>query len=298
MLIKLLLSQEGLDVNLPDNEGMTPLHHMAYKLRYWVNPGLIIGPMKLLLGDKRTNANVIDGRGDTPLHLACGEKNSAEIVSLLIKKGADVLQKQGAGEGLSPLHLAIEHGRDPASINLLIEADPRTLEMEDCNGEKPLHVSCRLDIAMAKLLLEKGADPNAQREKDGWTPLHICSESGQLESAKTLLSCGAKVHVNNCKDGLTPLHVACRGNHLKLAELLLEKGANPNAPRESNRWTPLHEACDAGVVDRVQFLLAKGADVNAESSDSLKPLHVAAKGNKCEVVWFLLRKYPSLVMEE
>ncbi|XP_016090960.1 kinase D-interacting substrate of 220 kDa-like isoform X2 [Sinocyclocheilus grahami] len=74
-------------------------------------------------------------------------------------------------------------------------------------------------VEVARLLLEKGANPNITRQYSVY-PIIWAAGRGHAEIVQLLLQHGAKV---NCSDkkGDTALHIAIRGRSLKLAELLL-----------------------------------------------------------------------------
>jgi hypothetical protein len=71
---------------------------------------------------------------------------------------------------------------------------------------------------VAKLLLEHGADPNAQ-DKHGNTPLHDAAFEGHVGIIKLLLDHGADPTAKN-KDGDTPLDLARRRGHRKVVSLI------------------------------------------------------------------------------
>lgn len=79
----------------------------------------------------------------------------------------------------------------------------------------------------AKVLLDHGADPNAQGLHH-MTSLVWASGRGHTEIVKLLLSKGAKVNLGD-KFGTTPLIWACRKGFIEISELLLSHGANVDA---------------------------------------------------------------------
>jgi ankyrin repeat protein len=59
---------------------------------------------------------------------------------------------------------------------LLTVCPPETFDLEarDLRGQTALHLSAQAgDIGLVQVLLEYGADPNAQEETTGWTALHF-----------------------------------------------------------------------------------------------------------------------------
>ncbi len=85
------------------------------------------------------------------------------------------------------------------------------------------------DLAMVRLLLDRGADPN--RSTYFGTPLsHACWNDG-FEAAAELIDHGANVNARDAVAGFTPLHWAAGDESLRphLVKLLLGSGADPNA---------------------------------------------------------------------
>jgi ankyrin repeat protein len=151
--------------------------------------------------------------------------------------------------------------------------------------------------AMAKLLLEHGAEVGARstvnewermvtaepRQKNlmpgGFTPLLYAARQGCLDCAKLLVAAGAKVDLTD-PDGVTPLLSALLNAHFDTATYLLEAGAMVN---KWDFWgrTPLYATVDfntlphGGRPDRpslddttplamIDILLAAGANPNAQ----------------------------------
>jgi len=129
------------------------------------------------------------------------------------------------------------------------------------------------DLADMKRHLARGAAVNA-RNKDGNTPLHWATFSGQTEAAELLIKYGAEVNVRD-KNGRTPLHWAARSGDTEIAEMLLNHGAGVNA-RDEYGWTPLGVAAALGCTKTAEVLIKYGAEVNAEDKGGRTPLHWAA----------------------
>ncbi len=75
-------------------------------------------------------------------------------------------------------------------------------------------------------------------------------------------------------DGFTPLMVAAQNGDINIIELLLIHGAEINAKNDKN-----HSALSLAIVnqhdDAVEFLLANGADPNNAMSNSVNELTLA-----------------------
>jgi ankyrin repeat protein len=154
-------------------------------------------------------------------------------------------------------------------------------------GDTPLHLAAAaLRAGAAKLLLENGADVNAQNRR-GATALHYACDprphSGGVwnpEAQSTLIDLliqhGAKVdHAD--KGGAAALHRAVRARSSAAVRRLLENGARVDVRLGKLGSSPLHLAVQstgaggtAGAEDEqleiIQLLLARGAKENARDS--------------------------------
>ena len=203
--VKEFLEQGG-NVNLQDEPGMTPLHHAVNS--DWKGKNFEI--VKLLI-DRGANAKAIDDTHHTPLHLA----SNKETAELLIDSGADVNAKT-VHTGENPLYAAARNAAQGASK------------------------SYEVYLSLTKFLIAKGADPNVKlksgsmiedneshRAKAGETALHAVarsiSQKHASEVCELLLTNGAKVNELNDK-GQTPLDEALANERKQTAETLRQHG--------------------------------------------------------------------------
>jgi hypothetical protein len=114
---------------------------------------------------------------------------------------------------------------------------------------------------VVKLLLDKGADVNAQGGRYG-NALQAASERGNEQIVKLLLDKGADVNAQGGRYGNALQAASERGNE-QIVKLLLDKGANVNA--QGGRYgNALQAASERSNEQIVKLLLDKGADVNAQ----------------------------------
>ena len=216
------------------------------------------------------------------------QEDGVRVAQLLLERGADVNARRNDHQ--TPLHVASYFGFVEIVRLLLDRcADPEANAESDM-GEKPLHKvsygkyrSQENGVRVAQLLLERGADVNTRRN-DGWTPLNVASYFGIVEIVRLLLDHGADPEANAEGDmGEKPLHkVSCgksrsQEDGVRVAQLLLECGADVNS-RRNDRWTPLHIASWSGKFEVVQVLIDHTAEVDAVDDLGKTPLHDVLQG--------------------
>ncbi len=286
--------------------------------------------MELLLarGAEITDADQMDHA--TPLHWAA-EGGQIEIVRLLVEMGADLNDCSDDHE-MGPLGWACrgQHVRrevaeylltqgavldifsaialgDAEAVKRLVAAEADVLERKMSRNEHfrtPLHFAVdRRQLAIAKLLLEKGAAPSAgdalgapplallcapqcpfnsvadEALKKEWVELfatvgveldlYSAVSMGFYEQAKALLEMETRTSADGetIVDGeaVRVLHFVALGNLVPTLSWLLEQGVDANAP--ALVWgctaTPLHFAVEHGLVEVVEVFLRAGADLQA-----------------------------------
>ncbi len=146
---------------------------------------------------------------------------------------------------------------DTERVHALVTKDPSRTNAWSPDGFFPLGLAAFFKRpAVAKVLLENGADPQMASKPAGFTPLHsaVADDSG-----------------SDVKE---------------LVRMLLDAGADPNA-RSASGGTPLHTAGFTGNVPVTEMLLAAGADPDASDAKGLTPLDHARGKNHPEVAAIL-----------
>ena len=139
----------------------------------------------------------------------------------------------------------------------------------DVNAKNTFDVTallwCANDLAKVQLLVEQGANVNAQ-SKQRRTPLIIAAaQDGNSQTVKLLLEKGADIAATDRAQN-TALIVAADANDTESVRLLIAKGADINA-KNGFGDTALMNAATHGNVETIKLLLAKGADVNVVDSN-------------------------------
>jgi len=123
---------------------------------------------------------------------------------------------------------ATASGADILSL-LLTVCPPETLDLEarDLRGQTALHLATQSgDIGLVQVLLEHGANPNAQEETTGWTPLHFTVAKAHYPLILQLLHHDS-TNVNQVdKFDWPPLLEACSRLDARSTSLLVNGGAN------------------------------------------------------------------------
>jgi len=153
----------------------------------------------------------------TPLHFAVQEGHE-EIVSFLIANGADVNAK--TTQGWTPVHLAAETGQ--LNITKRLIDNGADLSIRNNDGVQPLHhaiLNKHNDIA--SYMIEKGAPlEDAIANKLKRTPLHLAAEFGALGVTRLLVEKGADIEAEEGDIGATPLALALQFGQEDVADFL------------------------------------------------------------------------------
>ncbi|KAF7965800.1 hypothetical protein HWV62_41763 [Athelia sp. TMB] len=158
------------------------------------------------------------------------------------------------------LHAASDRGGCLAIAQLLLEKGADVNATGGEYGTALQAATCQGLLEVVKLLLENGADVNAMVEHHG-TALQAASSRGLFEIAQLLVEKGADANITGGKYG-TALQAATCWGRLDIARMLLENGAYVNATG-GQYGTALQAASYTGRLEIFLLLLQKGADVNA-----------------------------------
>ena len=257
-LIKELV-QQGVNPNIVDSDGNTPLH-----LACRAGDENII---KCLVETEKCDLNHKNKTGRTPLHMTILQ--NADILNEFIRHGAN--PNIPNNDGNTPLHDACRLG-SLIAVQCLLQAPNCDPNIKNQEGLTALQVTPPECINVIKELVLHGANPNAV-DSDGTTPLHRACHAGELESVKFLLKT-AKCDPNHVNvNGRTPFHMTSVKDSDILQELIRHGGNPVIVDKDGN--TLLHIACMVGRLITVQHLLPF---VKCESKNKagLTPLQVTS----------------------
>lgn len=235
----------------------------------------------------------------TPLHYAVGHytvahNGSLAMIELLLEYGADPSIHSQHGQTPTVLHHLFEYGSSLwggnmlTVLNLLLDhgADV-TVNAPDPDGETPFHFAVRWGEQVLQVLLDAGADINAQ-SRYGETALHYAVNTDRVYEIKTrpghqvrlevvafLLDNGADPNLRNYSPldrslpHATPFLQAMASRSdatyaipLALVQLFLNADADPNIPNADGRTALfyVHSGVEGQREDIERALIAAGAD--------------------------------------
>lgn len=185
-----ILLENGANIDGQTRAGKTPLHFACEQQ----NPELVEVLCMFL-----ANPSLCDVEGNTPMHLTMLKTGGRDTVKRQI---AEHLLERGAVfhspnlQGMTPLHMASRGGYLRA-LSVIVErrADPAS---QTSRGETGLHFACANHQGeVTQLLLQVGPQTINVQDVDGNTPLHMCASVGNSDSALLLLRMGAETTVRN-----------------------------------------------------------------------------------------------------
>ncbi len=248
----LALLNEGVDVNIQDDDGDTALHIAAAEDRLDIVQALL---------NAGADVSIKNFKSATSLCMAAKNGN-LEMASLLLDAEEDIEVSCEEGEW-GPVHYAAL--RNHSDVVLLLLNRGYEADAQDTIGMTPLHIAAENNsLDVLKVLLNRVADINV-KDEDGCTPLCLAALHGNFDVVDLLVENKADLDAVD-QDGNTPIHLAIKADYAGLVEFLTQNGADFNV-ENSHHYTPL---AYAAVLEREEIfflLLANNADLGGKEGE-------------------------------
>ena len=215
-VIRKIIPYNGINLNIKDSLGKTPLHlAVSYNKQVVVTELLAATGIRIVESDNNSN---------TALHYAADLGHTHLVSSMQAHFSSYVSTKNNTGK--TAIHLAAENGHTdtvrafstyPGGIGGLAGA-------QDNDGNTALHLAAEngKDNVVAVILQNDRTFLNSDNDRDE-TPLHLAAKLGRTTTVTRLLQ-QTSIEVNPQDDqGNTPLHLAAMNNRPDVVRLLLNK---------------------------------------------------------------------------
>lgn len=260
--IRYLIDTKGIDVNVRDENGMTPLIYAAFFGHEKVAKELI---------DCGADVNASGSNGATALMASLQSTKGEKLARLLIDSGADV--NACDAQGLTPLMTAIY--TDSIEMTLYLLEKGADIRVKCSKGWTALDLAKQKENRqLLQILHQAGLFKNAD--------LIYAARIGDTKWLNALIEGGADVNAKN-DDQESPLLWASFNGHVKVVKTLLNNGARVN-DRNKEGWSALMAAAETGSKELVKFLLESGADVNLETESGATALTIAQENGFSNIV--------------
>jgi ankyrin repeat protein len=209
----------------------------------------MIAIARALVSDLFTSPEKQSGR--RPIHWAArdGDTNAIE---LCLEHGATVGDTDS--DGCTAVHYAAGNG-ELMAVQLLVDGHSADSDVAGGRGCTPLHlVADKGFCGIAKFLLARKANVHSL-SADEQTPLHMAAMGGQTAMISLLLDAGADINAQCTSDRRTALHEAAVAGHVDAFLALYNAGASLEIV-DQNGDLALSLARYAGLVDETVYLQA------------------------------------------
>lgn len=248
----------------------------------WVQTALggSAADLKKLL-DRGMKPDAKTAEGTTALMLAA---RSFEKVKLLVDRGADVNAR--AATGITPLMVAARYRGNAEVVRLLLKkgARPNTdkgIEVRNDASALFFAVMAR-DVETVAALIAAGARPDDRMKVIGRivvSPINYATVSGDSAMVEYLISKGANPNEVD-GDGISLLGWATINNHVGTVQALVARGAQVNYVDKYGMTPVLYAASiDFGDTAVLEKLIAAGADLKAKNKQGQTALDLAKNYN-------------------
>lgn len=236
------------------------------------------------------NPNISNAMGRRPIdtlmeHYSYGYSDHSDIISLLLRAGAQAGMAPSGDMRQAPLHMAAASG-NVKSIDLLLKHRAKIDEPDkSAEGKTPLMEAAAFgQTRAATALMAQGANI-AAKDTHGRTALHYAAAGGSEDLLKALLAqTGASLSLQD-DNGMTLLHVAAQADRRPTMAFLIRQNPAALTVYDNDGMTPLHRALaetyNNDIFDVCKDVLGDKTPLNLKTRDSGETLlHIAARNGR------------------
>jgi ankyrin repeat protein len=227
-LVRNLIEDWNYSVDHKTEDGQTPLH-VACTIDHAESAEAAATLATVFKADLLAASKL----GYTPLHVAASQ-GKISAIDVLVREAAERRQLDDVVNatninGDTALHVAARERRWMAVERLLSADIGIGPDLVNKSGATALEVAVvNYDRRSAQILL----DHNARTDvfpTDGWPPLHLAADNGDLDIVERLLKAKSGINLDATeRAGWTALMIAARQSHVEIVEALLGAGASPS----------------------------------------------------------------------
>ena len=301
-IIKLVSSQlqSGLDMNIQDSAGNTPLH-IACKSKW--NKTDELPCFRYLLLEKGCSINIQNNQMQSPLHILLRNHNltadmKESILAMCSERDVNINAQDNYGMTL--LHIAC--GSQSLSMVCSVMSNFQCdVNLSDSKGNLPLHYAVKtpnyngIDVLELVKLVSEGCTQIHTKNNSGITPLHTACSNQNKDVVKYLVFHEKyPLNVNNSPannyDNLD-VHFLCQKDEdMDLLKVLVNEqnvkrfcclkfGLSEERYGEKQS-TPLHIACAYNNVSAIRLFGELNCNFSVKDSEGLLPIHIACSKSR------------------
>ncbi|XP_019850283.1 PREDICTED: serine/threonine-protein phosphatase 6 regulatory ankyrin repeat subunit B-like [Amphimedon queenslandica] len=324
-LLKYLLNQYQLSIDVKDHQNRTPLH-----IASWYASSSVVEYIVSIQGNEAILVNDNNGKSclhyatDTATHIPAGivyskfiAQSDASVIDIInrtrIKKNIDFIKRNERVKIFSSL-LKKASLCPNFDINATTNDGQSLLHLASVSGStllvkalKKYNINCTLDndgtslvyyaalsgstSVLSYIISQYNLNAN-DTDTYGHTPLVYSCWSGSINSVKYLIdNHNSDPYITN-NDGMTCLHYSCRHGHIDITQYFIEVQHCDINRTDNEGHTLVHHAAWSGSFDLVQYLITEqGLSPTAVDKNGLTALHYASVSLNLSLVKELITTY-------